>query len=256
MREVTALDDRLNRLTNRLMRRFPQPSLAISTREPIVSFTFDDVPDTALSNGARILEAHQARGTFYIAGGLVDRVEAGRTLISENGIGQLHRRGHEIACHTFAHRNVRKTSAGVLRADLDRNRDFLQQATGGWTPRNFAFPYNAMSPFAREEFTRRFRTTRGGGERINRGVIDPRLLGAVEIRQPAEHAAGLTRWVDDVVENPGWLIFFVHDIADVPTPHGTTPAIFDHLVRHAVERGCTLLTVDAALDRLEAGRVH
>ena len=40
-------------------------------KRPLVSITFDDVPDTALVNGARVLERHGVRGTFYIAGGYV-----------------------------------------------------------------------------------------------------------------------------------------------------------------------------------------
>src|SRR5262245_55669942 len=36
---------------------------------PLVSFTFDDVPDSAYTNGARILEDFGARGTFYVAAG-------------------------------------------------------------------------------------------------------------------------------------------------------------------------------------------
>ena len=50
--------------------------------------------------------------------------------------------------------------------------------------------------------------------------------------------------------DPGWLIFFTHDISPVPTPYGCTAAAFDRLVRYAVERRCQVLTVDAALDRM------
>ncbi|MFX9397439.1 hypothetical protein ABTO25_20695, partial [Acinetobacter baumannii] len=50
--------DRLaGRLTNRLIRATPWRLIPIPTRQPIVSFTFDDVPDSALRAGATILEA-------------------------------------------------------------------------------------------------------------------------------------------------------------------------------------------------------
>ena len=39
----------------------------------MVSFTFDDVPKSAATVGAPMLEEYGARGTFYVAGGLVDR---------------------------------------------------------------------------------------------------------------------------------------------------------------------------------------
>jgi peptidoglycan/xylan/chitin deacetylase (PgdA/CDA1 family) len=254
MRSFPRLEDRLNRVVNRLMRRFPGPRVAIATDTPIVTFTFDDVPDTALDNGARILEAHGARGTFYIAGGLAGRVEPGRTLISKDGVAELAARGHEVACHTFSHRNVRTTGRAALAADLARNRAFLAAASGR-VPDNFAFPYNAMSPFASSALRRAFRSARGGGEGINRGAVDPMLLRAVEIRQPEDYARTLAGRIDEVAASPGWLIFFVHDIAETPTPYGVTPRTFAALVGHAVATGCAILTVDAALDRLDVGRV-
>jgi peptidoglycan/xylan/chitin deacetylase (PgdA/CDA1 family) len=38
----------------------------------MVSFTFDDAPVSAATRGAGMLEEYDARGTFYISGGLVD----------------------------------------------------------------------------------------------------------------------------------------------------------------------------------------
>lgn len=42
----------------------------LRTDGPIVSFTFDDIPATAL-RGADLLETVGARGTFYISAGLL-----------------------------------------------------------------------------------------------------------------------------------------------------------------------------------------
>jgi hypothetical protein len=53
-----------------------------------------------------------------------------------------------------------------------------------------------------------------------------------------------------VARTPGWLVFFTHDIAARPTQYGCTPKTFDRLVAHAVARGCAVLPVDRALDRL------
>ena len=69
-----ALDGLAARLTNRLIRATPRNTFDVPTTEPVVTFTFDDVPDSALFKGASILEKHELRGTFYIAGGLEGRV--------------------------------------------------------------------------------------------------------------------------------------------------------------------------------------
>ncbi|PDT49708.1 polysaccharide deacetylase [Sinorhizobium fredii] len=238
----------IDRLANRAIWRLARARRTLETELPLVSFTFDDVPDSALHEGAAILERYDVRGTFYIAGGLAGRVEKDRTLITPEGCAELLGRGHEIGCHTFAHQRVR--SARRLAADLDRNAEYLTSVGVAPPARNFAFPYNAAWPLARPELRRRYRSCRAGGETINRGSVDPLMLKAVEIRQPEQHAQTLTRWIDEVVGEPGWLIFFTHDIAPRPTAYGCTPETFDNLVRYAVEKGCRVLPVDQALDRI------
>lgn len=248
---LTTLDGLIDRLSNRLIWRSGRPVRQLQTQRPCISFTFDDVPDSALHQGAAILERHGVRGTFYIAGSLAGQVEPARTLISGEGSRELFDRGHEIGCHTYAHQKVRSLSAAGLAHDLDRNAAYLAQLGITPGPTNFAFPYNAAWPPARAEFRKRFRSCRAAGEAINRGPVDPLMLKAVEICQPEQDARALTRWIDEVAGDPGWLIFFTHDIAPNPTPWGCTPETFDRLVGHALDRGCDVLPVNDMLDRLD-----
>ena len=243
------LDDFANRATNRLIQRIPGPQIAVPTDQPIVSFTFDDVPDTALTAGADILEKYGAHGTFYIAGGMVGRQEPQRRLITAEGCLELARRGHELGCHTFGHHNVRHLYGPALEQDNDANRAFFARLAPGLRPRNFAYPYNAGSFRARQLLAQRFRSARGGLNGINRGLTDRTYLRGMPIERSDERVLGLRRTVDEFVANPGWLIFFAHDIADEPTAHGCTPQSFEALVRHVLEAGCKVLTVNAALDR-------
>lgn len=248
---LPALIDRFaGRLENRLLRAAPWQVVQVPTREPIVSFTFDDVPASALDKGAAILEADGVRGTFYISGGLAGRIEPGRTLIDQAGCRELAARGHEIGCHTHAHRDLRHVDAEALVEDLARNARYLQAIAPKSGRRNFAYPYNSGSFGTRAILADTFRSCRAGGEGINRGPTDSSFLRAVEIRQPQRHVFGLARWIDAVVANPGWLIFFTHDIAPRPTPYGCTAPGFRLLVGYALARGCRVLTVDAALDRM------
>lgn len=247
---LQTVDGLVDRAANRLIWRFAAKPRDVVTDVPLVSFTFDDVPDTALHNGAAILERHGARGTFYIAGGLADRVEVDRTLISAEGCADLADRGHEVGCHTFSHSKIRRLGAAGLARDLDRNADYLKRSGVGPAATNFAFPYNAAWPLSRRELGRRYRTCRAAGESINRTAVDPLMLKAVEIRQPEADARALSGWIDDVVARPGWLVFFTHDIAARPTPYGCTPETFEQLVQYAVAKGCVVLPVERVLDRL------
>ena len=92
---------------------------------PIVSFTFDDVPESAYSKGADILDAHGVNGTFYIAGGLCDTQEPHRRLIARHQCRDLASRGHEIGCHTFSHCKVNSLSDQDLDLELERNQSFF-----------------------------------------------------------------------------------------------------------------------------------
>lgn len=245
-----SLGDIVNRLSNRLIRRFAGRPKEVRTDRPIVSFTFDDVPESAYDTGAVILEKYGLNGTFYVSGSLLGKVEAGRPVISLEECRELAARGHEIGCHTFSHKPLRSFAAGRLDTDLDRNADCLRQATGLPAPQNFAFPFNAAWPLARPVLRRRFRSCRAAGGGVNRGPTDPMMLRSVGIEKPDEAARGLTRLIDQIVAEPGWLVLFCHDVAESPTPYGCTPETFEHLVRHAVESGCEVLTVARALDRL------
>lgn len=242
----------MSRVQAHLMRRFARKTLFIGNDRPVISFTFDDVPDSTLHYGAAILEKYGLRGTFYIAGSLAGTAEVGRTLISEGGIGELAARGHEVGCHTFSHSDVARMSGRALQNEIERNRAFLDHILGKHHGHgaqfNFAYPYNAVSYFARRRLARHYRSCRAGENRINRGATAPQMLCGMEIGYPQEHALQLTRQIDAVKSQPGWLIFFTHDISDKPTPYGCTPETFEALVKYAVESGCTVLTVNEALD--------
>lgn len=244
------IDQCASRLENRLIRAAPWQVMQVPTREPIVSFTFDDVPASALDLGATILEADGVRGTFYISGGLEGRIEPDRTLIDLAGCRELAARGHEIGCHSYAHRDLRHVDGSALIEDLARNARYLDAIDPRPGRRNFAYPYNSGSFGKRAVLGNAFRTCRAGGEGINRGATDPTFLRAVEIRQPQQHVLGLARWIEALVANPGWLIFFTHDISPRPTPYGCTAPSFRLLVGYALARGCQVLTVDAALERM------
>lgn len=249
------LDQFAGRMENRLIRAVPGDTMEVPRQEPIVSFTFDDVPDSALDVGAAILEANGARGTFYISGGLEGQVEPGRTLIDRQGCRELATRGHEIGCHSFGHHDIRQVDGPALTEDIARNAAYLDAIDPRPAPRNFAYPYNSGSFGKRALLARSFRSCRAGGEGINRGPTDPTFLRAVEIRQPQQHVLGLGRWIDALVADPGWLIFFSHDVSPRPTPHGCTAPSFHLLVGYALARGCRILTVDAALDHMGLRRM-
>ncbi|MFK3689447.1 polysaccharide deacetylase family protein [Agrobacterium tumefaciens] len=239
-----------DRVNNRLVRYFPGPAARIETSQPIVSFTFDDVPETAWTAGARILENEGVCGTFYIAGVFIDAYDGVQQMISAKGCSQLAAAGHELACHTFSHRKLSSFSREGLKADLDRNDSVLGSFDGNRHARNFSVPFGMASPVMQPLLRHKFRTTRGIMPGINRGKIDPHNLAAVELRSDQNYLDAADLWLEDVLQNGGWLIIFTHDVSRTPSFYGCPEERFQGFVRRALSGGATIMTVDAAATAL------
>ena len=216
----------------------------------VLSFTFDDIPDTAAQAGAATLERHGARGTFYVAGGLCGRRHRSWTFADGPAIADLAARGHEIACHTFAHPDMQRLTRREVEADLDRNAAFL--ATLGLAPRNFAYPYGSTASAQKGAVQRRFRAARGTQEGFNGPRADLGLLRAFRLYDHLRDGPAVDRLVAEAVARGAWLIFYAHDVEASPSEHGCTPGLLDGALLSAARHAVPVLTVDAALDRLLA----
>ena len=223
---------------------------------PLVSFTFDDIPESAYSGAAAMLEAAGARGTFYVAGGLLGTVEPARRLASREQCRDLHRRGHEIGCHTFSHRAVSGLPNDALDAEIARNGACLAALDPGIVPENFAYPFNTTSLRAKRRLERRFGSCRGGVPGINAGRIDLGFLRAVELADGFADEASVAGWIAQVIERKGWLIFFSHGVAEEPEPWGCHPRLLRLALDEAVARGAAVVTVREALACLGVARLN
>jgi peptidoglycan/xylan/chitin deacetylase (PgdA/CDA1 family) len=98
---LSMLQPLLNGALRKAARYHRSKPFAMGNTAPLVSFTFDDVPDSAYTNGASILEDYGIQGTFYIASGTCGSTDTHWRVISREQVALLHARGHEIGCHTF-----------------------------------------------------------------------------------------------------------------------------------------------------------
>ncbi len=129
------------RVGNRLARHFAPATLRLPNTGPMVSFTFDDAPDSAAKIGAPLLEEFGGRGTFYIAGSLVNQWSGQWVGVSRESIVALHRAGHEIACHTFSHRRTAELDEAAMTAEIESNRNYFRTIDPTIRLENFAYPY-------------------------------------------------------------------------------------------------------------------
>lgn len=226
--------------------------LAIHTPRPIISFTFDDFPASALAVGGRILRNFGATGTYYVSLGLAGQIEDTGTMYTLDTLASLHRDGHELGCHTWGHLDSMSTPTSQFLASVDENQRALSGILNGLQFRSFSFPKSAPRAFTKQGVGRKFECCRGGGQTFNTGAADRNYLRAFFIEQAGGDFASIRNVVDRNADAQGWLIFATHDIAPDHTRFGCTPELFEQTVRYAVSSGATILPVAAALDALRS----
>src|SRR5581483_11079707 len=114
-------------ILRRAARHSRSKPLAMRNTAPLVSFTFDDVPASAYTSGARVLEQFGLRGTFYIAAGTCGTMDEHWRVIDLDQVRSLYEAGHEIGCHTFSHVAVENLGAAEIDQECERNRQLLSE---------------------------------------------------------------------------------------------------------------------------------
>jgi peptidoglycan/xylan/chitin deacetylase (PgdA/CDA1 family) len=240
------------RVSNRLARHLGTAPFQLPGTSPMVSFTFDDIPKSAATIGAAILEEYNARGTFYVSGGLVDQWSGHWIGAGADDIVALHRRGHELACHTFSHRPATDLDAAALTAEMEANRRYFLALEPSIRIENFAYPYGLGSVSRKRQLSKAFRTSRGILPGVNSGTVDLHFLRATPLIERDIDCDGIDRAFDEAVANNGWLIFYSHDVETVPSPYGCSPSMLRHALDAAARRNIPVLSVAEALRRAGA----
>lgn len=214
---------------------------------PLISFTFDDFPSSALTVGGALLREHEAQGTYFTSFGLMGTVCPTGEIFRSDEIPPLLEAGHELGCHTFHHYHPYDTPAAIFDHSLERNREALRAYAPEKEFATFSYPLDCPSAAVKRRCARRFRGCRGGGQIFNQGVVDLNYLSAVFIEQEREQPDRMKRLIDNCVKTNGWLIFATHDVCAAPTRFGCTPALFGDIVRYASRSGARIMTMRDAL---------
>jgi peptidoglycan/xylan/chitin deacetylase (PgdA/CDA1 family) len=235
------------RVGNKLARHLHASPVTLNNSRPMVSFTFDDAPISAATRGAAMLAEYNARGTFYIAGGLVDAWSGNWTGVSASQIVGLHRAGHEIACHTFSHARATDLTEAAMAAELEKNRLYLQGLDSSIRIENFAYPYGTGSVLRKRQLGNAFHSSRGILPGVNSGTVDLQYLRAVPLIEHQIDRDGIDRVFDEALASNGWLIFYGHDVEATPSPYGCSPELLRHALEAAARRKIPALNVADAL---------
>jgi peptidoglycan/xylan/chitin deacetylase (PgdA/CDA1 family) len=249
--EAYAADRSLKgKLRRRLTRLAVRRPAQVRLDRPMVSFSFDDVPATAATTGAALLEAGRLRGTYFICAGTMGEQGPMGVNAPAEAIQALAESGHEIACHTYSHLDCGKASAEEIAADAERNRTALAEL-GLPPPVSFAYPFGEVSIQAKRVLGPRFGLVRA----VHHGLIetgaDLNQAPAVGI-EGAEGEAVASRWLDTAARRKGWLILYTHDVQPAPSQWGCTPQALGRLIETALGKGFEITTVAEGCRRIGA----
>ena len=213
---------------------------------PIISFSFDDFPQSAARAAGTILEEKGFRGTYYASLGLVDSaLPAGRGF-SIQDLRRVVAEGHELGCHTFHHCHSWETEPNKFEASILQNKKALGELLSAAEFETLSYPIACPRPGNKERAAKYFPCCRGGGETYNLGVSDANDLNASFLEKSRGDLTPVRDLIQQSIEANGWLIFATHDVAEQPSEFGCTPEFFTQVVKLAESSGAKIMPVGEA----------
>jgi peptidoglycan/xylan/chitin deacetylase (PgdA/CDA1 family) len=216
----------------------------------IFSFTFDDAPMTAWTNGARILEKFNKTATFYIATGMDNNKGDNRKLLNGDDILTAHQKGHDIGCHTYSHIDCRKNAVTKVLSDCRTNTTELEKLTGKSTIEHFAYPFGMVGLRSKKSLRSKYLTLRTTDHGVNHGWTDMTHLRSVSLCSIAFTREKVVAAINDAVKHNAWLIFYSHDIRESPSDWGISIEDFEWVVDQCAQARGEILNVSQAYKKI------
>lgn len=224
----------------------------INTDIPLISFTFDDFPRSALLAGGSILRRVGLAGTYYTSLGLMGKEAPVGATFSLEDLKAVLAQGHELGCHTFAHCHAWETKPAVFERSVIANRLALKELLPEASFRTFSYPISPPRPRTKLKTAAHFVCCRGGGQTFNAGTADLNYLNSFFLEQTNGNAQEVKCVIDQNRRARGWLIFSTHDVCAAPSPFGCTPGFFEEIVQYAANSGARILPVVQAWEALRS----
>jgi len=222
---------------------------------PLISFTFDDFPRSALLNGGAILKKFGLTATYFTAMGLIGKDSPSGEIAGVDDLVNAVKDGHELGCHTYAHCNSWETPTSTFEESVKLNGAAISEVVPGLRFASFSYPISEPRPLSKRAVSKYFQCCRAGGQTLNRRAADLNQLAAYFLERSKNGLQEVRELIDQNKQDRGWIIFATHDVADNPSRYGCTPEFFKNVVKYAVDSGAEVLPVIQALKRIQRSEV-
>lgn len=238
------------RISRRLVTLQSRRDIRFNLERPIISFTFDDCPKSAINNGVSQIDKEGWLCTAYVSGGLMGITNHHGLQIQGEDAQALHKSGHEVGCHTFSHIDAQSHALSDFLADIDRNREYYD---GFNLPEfeTFAYPYGQTTAPLKTALETRFLGLRGieSGPHVKKSDLN-------QIKSTAAFTGTkMERTLAQIMQlktRPAWLTIFTHDVRDNHSRWGCSPKDMEDVIMAVKNSGAEVLTVAKAIKRLGA----
>jgi peptidoglycan/xylan/chitin deacetylase (PgdA/CDA1 family) len=225
-------------------------TIRLSLNQPVVSFTFDDVPGVSFENGGKILSDAGFSGTFYVALNLLNASNPD-DVFTKQQLRDAFGHEHELGCHTYGHIHLTQIPVDQAIQDMNRNRREMQVILPQAELKNFSYPYGEQTLSFKKYLGQNYRSARGVGHGINGSNTDLFNLKAIRLYEAQFPLGDIIKRLDEAERSNGWLIFYTHDVRQNPTRWGCSPGYFEAVVRETATRKLMVLPVNGVLDFIE-----
>jgi len=239
-------------LSRKVMRRVTplrrRRVLSFDIDRPVVSFTFDDCPKSAITHGLRPMEKEGWLGTVYIAARLFGVTNHHGLHMNGADTKAVYKSGHEIGDHGYSHIDGNRTALPAFLSDMDMNQTVLSDL--GLPPcKTFAYPFGEASPKLKLSLESRFTGMRGIQPHAMVGQADLNQIASTKLYNGPDFDRAMGQ-IQNLKNMPAWLTLFTHDIQDNPSEWGCTPAQMKATIEAVKETGAIVLPVCEAIDYL------
>ncbi len=217
--------------------------------QPLVSFTFDDVPASAFEQALPLLKKHGCKATFYISGKLTEK----EGYINKEQIGRLIKDGQEIGCHTYSHKKTGYLPPRKMQDEINCNKYFFME-NFSFAPKNFSYPFGSIGLWNKRLLSKEYNSSRGNYKGINAKNTDLNILRANKIYSNSTTKQEIEYLIKSNFQKKGWLIFYTHDVSQNPSPFGCTPQLLESVLELAKKSGAEIATISQALELIKKSK--